>query len=69
MHAFYSYSYSENAFELRLFPKNFKTAKVIPIFKSGNKQNIQNYLPISLLSSLTKILEKLIKNRLMNFFD
>ena len=68
MHAFYSYSYSENAFELGLFPKIFKTVKVIPIFKSGNKKHIQNYRPISLLPSLSKVLEKLIKNHLMNFF-
>ena len=61
--------YFVHAFELGLFPKIFKTAKLIPIFKSGNKQNIQNYCPISLLPSLSKFLEKLIKNRLINFFD
>ena len=43
-------------------------ANVISIFKSGNKQPLQNYRPISLIPSLSKVLEKLIKNRLMNFF-
>ena len=38
------------------------------IFKSGNKQIVKNYRPISFLPTLSTILEKLIKTRLMNFF-
>ena len=45
----------------------FKTAKVVPIFKSGNKHLVQNYRPISLLPCLSKALEKLIKSRLLKF--
>ena len=48
--------YFGHAFELGLFPKIFKTAKVIPIFKSGSAHN---YHPILLLSSILKIFEKL----------
>ena len=36
----------------------FKQAKIIPVFKKGNPKNVLNYRPISLLSSLSKILEK-----------
>ena len=57
------------AFELGTFPSIFKNAKVVPIFKSGNKQRAKNYHPISLLPTLSKILEKLIKTRLIKFFD
>ena len=57
-----------HAFELGIFPFIFKIAKVVPIFKSGNKQIIKNYRPI-LLPTLSKILEKLIKTRLIKFFD
>ena len=60
--------YFSTALEFGIFPQIFKTGKVIPIFKSGDKQLLQNYRPISLLPSLSKVLEKLIKNRLMNFF-
>ena len=60
--------YFGKALELGIFPHIFKTAKVIPIFKSGNKDNVGNYRPIALLSTLSKILEKLIKNRLNSFF-
>ena len=61
--------YFGHAFELGLFRKIFKTAKIIPIFKSGNKYNTQNYRHISLLPNMSTILEKLLKNQLMNFFD
>ena len=38
-----------HAFELGIFPSIFKIAKVVPIFKSGNKQIVKTYRPISLL--------------------
>ena len=60
--------YFSTAFEIGIFPQIFKTGKVIPIFKSGDKHLLQNYRPISLLPSMSKVFEKLIKNRLMNFF-
>ena len=54
-------------FELGFFPNIFKTAKVVPIFKSGNKHLAQNYRPSSLLPCWSKVLEKLIKSRLLKF--
>ena len=59
---------SQLFFELVYFPQMFKTAKVIPVFKSGNKQLVNNYRPISLLPSLSKVLEKLVKTRFPKFF-
>jgi hypothetical protein len=46
-----------------------KIAKVIPIFKSGDRQSMDNYRPISLLSNFSKILEKIVAIRLTNFLD
>ena len=47
-----------------------KTAKVIPIFKhKGSAHDVTNYRPISLLSNIDKIFEKLVKSRLVNFLD
>ena len=57
--------YFSCAFELGVFPNYFKTAKVIPIFKSGIKNVVSNYR----LLSLPKVLEKLIKGRPVKFFD
>ena len=52
-----------------IFPRNMKIAKVIPIFKSGDKYQFTNYRPISLLSQFSKILEKLFAARLDSFID
>ena len=56
-------------FEMGHFPQIFKTAKVIPAFKSGNKKLLNNYRLISLLPCLSEVLEKLIKTRFLKFFD
>jgi len=55
------------AFEFAIFPDCLKLAKVIPIDKAGSKSELTNYRPISLLSNLSKILEKLIAIRISNF--
>ncbi len=40
------------------FPTAWKMAKICPIFKCGERDNGSNYQPISILSVLSKILEK-----------
>ena len=50
-----------------IFPNAMKTAKIIPIYKSGDNTNVNNYRPISLLTIFSKILEKLAFSRLMKF--
>ena len=49
-------------------PNSLKLAKVIPIYKKDDPSLINNYRPISLLPSLSKILEKIIYKRVYNFF-
>jgi len=39
-----------------------KKAKIRPLFKKGDRQEMQNYRPISILSMLSRILEKLMYN-------
>lgn len=50
-------------------PRQMKIAKIVPIFKSGQKNLFSNYRPISLLPAFSKILEKIVCNRLMLFLD
>ena len=52
-----------------IFPDVMKIARIIPLFKSGDKQNVSNYRPISLLPQFSKILEKIFNNGLMNFLN
>ena len=47
-----------------VFPECLKTANVIPIHKKGDKTNLNNYRPISLLPVLSKLLEKIINKQL-----
>jgi len=51
------------------FPSRLKYAVVKPIFKKGNKQEISNYRPISLLTSFSKIMDKLIYARILAHID
>ena len=51
-------------------PKSFKKAKVIPVYKgkdSGSQFEYGNYRPISLLQSLSKVLEKLVDAQVRNY--
>ena len=52
-----------------VFPNRLKYAEVKPIFEKGNKQEIPNYRPISLLTFFSKIIEKLIYVRLHAHID
>ena len=54
---------------LGIVPKNMKIAKVVPIFKSGDKHIFNNYRPISILPAFSKILEKIVANKLMKFLE
>jgi hypothetical protein len=57
------------SFTTGTFINEFKVAKVIPIFKKGNTEIMSNYRPISLLPSMSKILEKLMHKRLYSFLN
>ena len=52
-----------------VFPDILKIARVIPLYKSGDRNDITNYRPISLLPVVSKIFEKLIHKRLISFLD
>ena len=52
-----------------IFPDSRKIAKVTPIFKSGAKDNVSNYRPISILPVFSKVLERIMYNRVYNHLD
>lgn len=50
------------------FPSSWKSAKIIPLKKKANSDNVEDYRPISLLSNIGKILEHVIKKKLEDEF-
>ena len=57
------------SFERGIIPKPMKIAKVIPIYKCKENNEMDNYRPISLLPSISKIIEKLVHKRLLSFCE
>ena len=56
-------------FKFGVFPSILKMAKVIPVFKSGEKSHVTNYKPIFILSSFSKLLEKAVHHRTTKFLN
>ena len=53
-----------NSLAQEIFPKEMKIAKITPIYKSGDKENVVNYRLISILLCFSKMLERTMYNRL-----
>lgn len=51
-----------------IFPDQLKIAKVVPVYKKGEKTQIDNYRPVSLLSVISKIFERIIYIRILEYF-
>ena len=56
------------SFNQEKFPAVPKVARVTPIFRKGDRLNVNNYRPILLVSNNSKMIEKLIHKRLNSFF-
>ena len=56
----------KNCVSQSIYPTAWKRSNVVPIHKKGNKNDIKNYRPISLLPIFSKIFEKLIFNAIYN---
>ena len=51
-----------------VFPSDLKMARVAPIFKSDDREDLNNYRPISVLSTVARVFERLIYEQLYNCF-
>jgi hypothetical protein len=52
-----------------IFPDNLKVARVSPIYKEGDKKERGNYRPISVLSTVAKLFEKLVCIQLTDYLN
>ena len=57
------------SFHTGIVPLELKSAKVIPLIKSGDHNNFNNYRPISILPYFSKLIKKIVHSRLYNYFD
>ena len=52
-----------------MFPESMKLAEVIPLYKGKCMDLVENYRPISLLITISKVLEKIIYTRVYNYIE
>jgi len=52
-----------------IFPEKLKLARVLPLYKKGSIDDMLNYRPISLLNNFSKVFERTVYNKLINFLD
>ena len=57
------------SFSTGIFPEELKVANVIPLFKSTDEMVFSNYRPVSILPVFSKLLERLMYNRLLDFVN
>ena len=51
------------------FPENWKQSKVLPLHKKGDVCEIKNYRPVSILSPISKVLEKIVYDHIYSYFS
>ena len=52
-----------------VFPQELKIARIIPLFKSGDPMQLNNYRPVSVLPVFSKVFERIMYNRLLSFIN
>ena len=53
--------------ESGIFPEKLKIVRVIPLYKAGDPTNVSNYRHISVLPCFSKMLERIMYNRLYKY--
>ena len=51
------------------FPSELKNANVIPVFKKKDRNNVENYRPVSILPNLSKIYERYLYDQMYKYFN
>ena len=59
----------KHTFSEGFIPPSFKRAAIVPVFKAGDKAKPSNYRPISLTSTICKILERIIRKQVFTYLS
>ena len=54
------------SYHFAILPDEWKSARIMPLFKKGDPSIVGNYRPISLISTLCKVMETIIKDNLLS---
>ena len=63
------HSSSSNSIDQSEFPSIRKLANISPVFKKGDRNSKENYRPVSILSNISKILERCMFRQISSFID
>ena len=58
-----------NSIQSGIFPSSWKIAKLFPVYKNGDASDINNYRPISILTSVSKLIERHVHDHLYAFLS
>ena len=53
----------------KCYPDRFRFTKVAPVYKGGDKDNLDDYRPISILPTVVRVFEKLIYEQMIKYFE
>ena len=59
----------KNCLQIGSFPNNWKKSNVVPAYKKGDKQLLQNYCPVSLMPICSKIFAKIVFDPMLEFLE
>jgi hypothetical protein len=55
--------------DLDQFPSEWKAARVIPLFKKGQRSLLDNYRPISILPVVSKLMERILYDQMFEYLN
>ena len=60
---------SKVSIQQEIFPDSLKIPNITPIFNTGDEDNVNNFRPISILPVFSKVVERIMYNRVYNHLD
>jgi len=59
----------KSSFDTGIVPDDWRTANVTPIFKKGNRNKVENFRPVSLISQIGKLFQMIIRDSIVGHLE